>query len=77
MKTAQYLKSPAAFRKHAERIVREEHPDASIAFEWTRCNRCTWHDGSPGLSGTVTIKAPGYRTRSMIATATTTDISVR
>lgn len=69
--------TPSAFRRTAERIMREAHSDTSIAFEWTRCQRVTWHDGTKGFSGTVTVKAPGYRTRDMIATAHDTGISVR
>jgi len=73
-------KSPAQFRKRAERVFRKANPDAEavgLVITWTRCVRVTWADGSRGFSGTMQVAAPGHRSRAMLATETDSAISVR
>ena len=62
-------KTLAQFKRHAERVLRNAHPDATIGVTWNHASKVKWFDGTTGYSGTITVQAPGYRTRNMIATS--------
>lgn len=71
------ISTPAAFRRNAERVLRSAHPGATIGIVWNHCARVVWHDGTAGFSGTLTVTAPGYRTRGMVATLSHGEIGIR
>lgn len=78
MKNAQAPKTPATFRKMAERAFRNANPEAKAAtMNWLRCERVKWFDGSDGFSGTLEVSAPGFKPRTMIASFGLDAVSVR
>lgn len=74
---AMTVKTLTQFKRNAERVLRNAHADASIAITWNHANKCKFFDGSTGYSGTITVAAPGYRTRGMVASFSHGEMSVR
>lgn len=74
-------KTPASFRKAAERAFRNANPEAAatsaVMFEWLWSRRVKWADGSAGFSGKLRVSAPGFRTREMIASFGQDAVTVR
>jgi hypothetical protein len=65
------------FRNNVERILRQAHPDASVAITWNFARKVSWFDGSEGYSGTLIAAAPGYRQRLMVASYSHGEYAVR
>ncbi len=75
-----FPKSPSAFKRQAEAGFRKANPDAVAAvIEWTfGPKRVEFPTGLKGFSGVFKVECPGFRGRTMVATATTeTGLSVR
>lgn len=71
-------KTLKTFRSRIEKMFFTANPDAKDAkLTWTHCASVTWHDGTKGYSGTLKVEAEGYKTRTMIATAMDTGLSLR
>lgn len=69
--------TPKAFRNAVERLMRNTHPDASVCFAWKFVRRVKWADGTNGYSGVLTVTAPGYRPRDMVASFGGQELSVQ
>lgn len=78
MKNAAAPKTPATFKKMAERAFRNANPEAQAAtINWLRVERVKWFDGSTGFSGTVEVSAPGFKPRTMVASFSQDAVTVR
>ena len=65
------------FKQRAEQSFRRANPDAEARITWQRCELVTWADGSKGYSGSILVEAPGYRSRTMLASSLGSGVMVR
>lgn len=66
-----------SFKNRVEALLRKTHPTATVGIVWTHCAKVRWADGTTGYSGVLTATAPGFRTRSMVASFSHGELSVR
>lgn len=66
-----YPRNVSEFKRQAERCIKKGNPDAlpCIGFEWEEARRVTYPTGVKGFRGHVIVRAIGYRTKVMLATA--------
>jgi hypothetical protein len=70
--------SPASVKKFAEKQLGLQNPDAEISFDWSHGPvKVKWADGSPGISGVVKIKAPGFAPKPVVVSVLDGAISLR
>jgi hypothetical protein len=64
------IKTLREFKARAEALFWKANPQAAHAYlRWVRANPVKrWANGKPGFSGTIEVRAAGYRPTNMIAT---------